>query len=202
MAEQTVRAESNIDALNERVFKDHLEGLVRELAGDGADAMRLFVPKGETLAMTRAVKHSEPISIDDVIEAVVGIGPIESARIRETFGASDPADYPLFRHTGTGIFGPTHARIFAKHDSVGSLTDFVEKGGSAEGRSIFGRGYMKFPWKGSLLFRHSVRGSKGSPFMAATYAVLRVAVAARVAEYKALVSADLEARKAAYKLDE
>jgi hypothetical protein len=184
---ETVKVETNIDALDERVFITRLFNLVEELSEAGETLLRGFVPKGETEAMARAVSKTPTTMLSDVIESEIGIGRIESARIRDTSGESDPADYPLFRHSGTGIFGPKHEPIFAKHN-----LDPSKFGG--------GLGYMKFPWHGSILFRHSVKGSRPSPFMAETEAALRALLPAMIDTYKAAVKADLEARKAAYKL--
>jgi hypothetical protein len=137
---------SNTEKLSDRALHDTLVNFVRNEALMGEVALKAIVPKGDTLALTRAAGHKGPYDEGAEITAYVGIPEIHKA------GETDPlsAKYPLFVEKGTGIFGDSHSEILPKT-----------------------REFMKLPTKGDYgIFHKHVKGQEGRGFMLVTFSVM------------------------------
>lgn len=137
---------SNTDNLSERAVHDTLVSFIDHEAIMGEIALKSFVPKGDTLALTREAGHKGPY--DDGLEITAHVG-IPEIHADDKLSPNAPK-YPVFVDQGTGIFGDTHSPIFPK------ISEF-----------------MKLPPKGDLpIFHKSVKGQEGKEFMAATFAFM------------------------------
>lgn len=151
-----VSVRSNVDALSAARLHQALLETVESTVADATAFLRAVEPK-DTGSMEAHTDHTHAEDVTGMIEAKLGITPIEDAgmgsALKSIPGAQDSSHYPLFVDRGTGVFGPIATPIFAR---TGSSMHF-----EIDGRSIFAR---------------SVLGQRGQHFMAATYAFAQAAI--------------------------
>lgn len=175
MIDLQTEVRSNISSLSALALHEALVRMVDGIMRQGAEFLRGIVPK-ESGEMAAHVGSKEAVEIAGIIEARLGIPAIgESVRPGEggSYGLfpSDRSHYPLFTDQGTGIFGPTHSPIFARH-----------------------AGPMVFEDGGHTIFAHSVKGQPGQHFMAETLAYCEALLRSDQTIHKALKEMAARAR--------
>lgn len=157
---------SNTDSLSEAAVYDALVKMVGHSAEEGADFLKLVVPKGETLGLSTHAGHHGPIDDGINVKAEVGIPPILAG------GATDPNSmrYPMYVDKGTGIFGDTHEPIMAKREA------------------------MKLPPDGvHSMFHKVVKGQEGQFFMEKTFEFMKESMKVNAEFFKAELKSKLTA---------
>ncbi len=163
-------SESNTDRLTAGAVHRLYEDLVDRLTDRGREALRTNAAAsvegkyGRTGLMEEHVDSSGPVDEGTEITAAVGIKPVEEARARPyaSIFESDPADYPLFKDIGTGLFGETGGRIVSPKGGVMRFT-------GTEGETVFVR---------------STKGQEGAHFLRETYEeMLRVILPAEARKF-------------------
>lgn len=131
---------------------------------------RLFSPAGPVWSeVEQTVNRGVAISrsmcpVDDGTLRQSIEGRVERRRHQLVGSWGSKLHYALFRHQGTGLFGPRRAMIRPKHgrwlvfEPSGLRPGPVRKGG--RGRAAKGR-------RGGVVFARAVRGQPGSPFLTA-----------------------------------
>lgn len=146
---------------------DALVKMVGYAAEEGADFLKLAVPKGDTLGLVTHAGHHGPIDDGISVKAEVGIPPILAG------GVTDPNSmrYPMFVDQGTGIFGDLHTPIFAKRGEA-----------------------MKLPPDGiHSIFQKVVKGQEGQFFMEKTFEFMKASMQANAELFKAKLKSKLTA---------
>ena len=139
------------------------EAALREvLTGPRSVAVRTADRLGRQI--TNLAKANAPVD-DGRLRGSIGYTVrVEGSRVILTVGS--PLKYALYRHNGTGIYGPRHARIYPKN---GKVLRFTVKGGP---RGPMPQGHRR-P-RGRVVFARSVRGVPANPFL---YDALRAVLA-------------------------
>ncbi len=150
----TVEVHTNIDSLSSSVLHDSLVRMIDNAAKHGAEFLRGAVPK-RTGDMAAHVGSKEAHEIAGLVEAKIGISEVTKAG---GYGPGVPypgeqqkSHYPLFVDRGTGIFGPTHSRIFPRRGAR-----------------------MFYEEDGRFFAPTSTQGQRGQHFMAETFAFVEV----------------------------
>lgn len=137
-----------------------LHGFMDDIITEGADFLRVAVPKGDTLELTKHVGHTGPYDDGQDIVGHVGI-PLIS---KKSLGTFDPNSmrYPIFVDEGTGIYGDHHSPIFSKRSD-----------------------YMKLPPDGiHSIFQKETKGQRGQHFMEKTYEFMKASLKPNSEKFK------------------
>lgn len=177
-----VSVRSNVSALSADRLHQSLVDMVNSVVSGSEVFLRSAEPKrtGAMEAHTSSSKATEDLV--GLIEAKLGITAVEGAgsnvaALKSIPGAQDSSHYPIFVDRGTGVFGPTASRIFARTSRA-----------------------MVFEEDGRTIFARSVAGQHGQHFMAATEAYAQTLL--RTDQQIRIALAEMAAEAAAMLLDE
>lgn len=166
-----VEVKSNTDSLSAKTLRNSLFGLVGDIVVEGTDFLRIAVPKGNTLELSKHVGHTGPYDEGTTIVGHVGIPLIDT----KSLGSFDPNSmkYPLYVDEGTGIFGVHESSIFSKRSD-----------------------YMKLPPDGiHSIFQKEIKGQRGQHFMEKTFEFMKESLKPNVEKFKIDLSSKFKADK-------